>query len=195
MLPVRPIFSPSPWPGTPGDGRPAACKSPSDCLPGGRLNLLLSYAGWHPDPWVERLPRLLEPMGILSHRAGSGKEAQDVIKSIQIHIAVVDLGLPLDLTPAGITSSDQASAPELEEGGARLLELLHRMSTPPPTVVVKRARSQRDDHRDMAQALRMGAFAVVDRPHDAHDLNVLLEVLRRCLGRFYDGRWPGALPS
>jgi len=130
-------------------------------------------------------------MGILSHRAGSGKEAQDVIKSIQIHIAVVDLGLPLDLTPAGVASTEQGSAPELEEGGARLLELLHRMSTPPPTVVVKRARSVRDDHRDMAQALRMGAFAVVDRPHDAHDLNVLLEVLRRCLGRFYDGRWPG----
>lgn len=160
-------------------------------MPGGRLNLLLSYAGWHPDPWVERLPRLLEPMGILSHRAGSGRQAQDVIQSVPIHIAVVDLGLPLDPTPPGV--GEQVGAPELEEGGARLLELLHRMSTPPPTVVVKRARSQRDDHRDMAQALRMGAFAVVDRPHDAHDLNVMLEVLRRCLCRFYKGRWPGSV--
>ena len=171
----------------PHPGNPASC-----CPPGGRLNLLLSYAGWHPDPWVDRLPKLLEPMGILSHRAGSGREAQDVIKSIPIHIAVVDLGLPLDLTPVGVVvDADAPVAPELEEGGARLLELLHRMSTPPPTVVVKRARSVRDDHRDMAQALRMGVFAVVDRPHDAHDLNVLLEVLRRCLGRFYQGRWPG----
>ncbi len=193
MIPIRPILaSDSASPGTPGDGGRNLCGT-SDSVPGGRLNLLLSYAGWHPDPWVERLPRLLEPMGVLSHRAGSGREAQDVIKSIPIHIAVVDLGLPLDLTPQAV--SEQTSAPELEEGGARLLELLHRMSTPPPTVVVKRARSQRDDHRDMAQALRMGAFAVVDRPHDVHDLNVLLEVLRRCLGRFYKGRWPGALPS
>lgn len=194
MLPVRPTFSPSALPGLPGEGGGGAGQSGAECPPGGRLNLLLSYAGWQPDPWVERLPRLLEPMGILSHRAGSGKQAQDVIKSVQIHIAVVDLGLPLDPTPPGV-NLDQGSAPELEEGGARLLELLHRMSTPPPTVVVKRARSQRDDHRDMAQALRMGAFAVVDRPHDAQDLNVLLEVLRRCLGRFYQGRWPGALPS
>ncbi|MBL8876912.1 MAG: hypothetical protein JNM86_14035 [Phycisphaerae bacterium] len=191
MLPMRPIFSPASQPGTPGEGGSGACKKPSDCLPGGRLNLLLSYAGWHQDPWVDRLPKLLEPMGVLSHRAESGREAQDVIKSIPIHIAVVDLGLPLDPTSQDLR--DAASAPELEEGGARLLELLHRMSTPPPTVVVKRARSQRDDHRDMAQALRMGAFAVVDRPHDVHDLNVLLEVLRRCLGRFYKGRWPGSV--
>ncbi|MBS0189542.1 MAG: hypothetical protein U0573_08930 [Phycisphaerales bacterium] len=166
-------------------GHPDNPASSQPCAAGPRLNLLLSYAGWHPDPWVDRLPRLLEPMGVISHRAGSGKQAQDVIKSVPIHIAVVDLGLPLDVA-AG-------PAPELEEGGARLLELLHRMTTPPPTVVVKRARSARDDHREMAQALRLGAFAVVDRPHDANDLNVLLEVLRRCLCRFYQGRWPGGV--
>ena len=36
-----------------------------------------------------------------------------------------------------------------------------------------------------------GAFAVVDRPRGSSDLEVMLEVLRRCLGRFYQGRWPG----
>lgn len=187
MLPTSPNLFPENPPQAPGSGCTSS-STPSNC----RLNLLLSYAGWHPDPWVDRLPRLLEPMGIQSHRAGSGRQAQDVIKSIPIHIAVVDLGLPLDPTPRLASSSnpDASIAPELEEGGSRLLELLHRMSTPPPTVVVKRARSERDDTRDMAHALRLGAFAVVDRPHDAHDLNVLLEVLRRCLGRFYDGRWP-----
>ncbi|MFO0861031.1 MAG: hypothetical protein U0570_10770 [Phycisphaerales bacterium] len=172
-------------------GHPDNPSSPhphAPCATGPRLNLLLSYAGWHRDPWVDRLGLMLEPMGIQSHRAESGKQAQDVIKSIPIHIAVVDLGLPLD-----VTAATAGPAPELEEGGARLLELLHRMTTPPPTVVVKRARSARDDHREMAHALRLGAFAVVDRPHDANDLNVLLEVLRRCLCRFYQGRWPGGV--
>jgi hypothetical protein len=37
----------------------------------------------------------------------------------------------------------------------------------------------------------LGAFAVVDRPRQASDLNLMLEVLRRCLLRHYDGMWPG----
>ena len=175
-------------PGPPSAGQtPPGTPAPTPSTPphSGRLNLLLSYAGWQPDPWVERLPPLLEPMGVQSLRAATGREAQDVIRHNPIHIAVVDLGLPLD------TVDTDADAPELSEGGSRLLELLHRLDQPPPTVVVKRARSTRDDHRDMAAALRLGAFAVVDRPRDQHDLNLILEVLRRCLTRFYQGRWPG----
>jgi hypothetical protein len=57
---------------------------------------------------------------------------------------------------------------------------------------VKRGRTHRDDCREITAALRMGAFAVVDRPRDAHDLEMMLEVLRRCLTRHYQGRWPGA---
>jgi CheY-like chemotaxis protein len=149
---------------------------------GSRLNLLLSYAGWHPDPWVERLPVLLEPMGIQSLRATTGRQASQVIQKSPIHIAVVDLGLPLDETAAG---------PSPEEAGPRLLELLARLSQPPPTVVVKRSRTHRDDSREIAAALRAGAFAVIDRPRDSRDLELLLEVLRRCLARHYQGRWPG----
>ncbi len=148
-----------------------------------RLHLLLSYAGWQPDPWVERLPRLLDPMGIISHRAQTGKQASDLIRSTPIHVAVVDLGLPLD-------DRDTPTADEFTEGGPRLLELLSRLSSPPPVLAVKRSRSHRDDSRDIAAALRWGAFAVLDRPHDAHGLNVMLEVLRRCLVRKYGGCWP-----
>ncbi|HRQ72173.1 MAG TPA: hypothetical protein PLU35_04005, partial [Phycisphaerales bacterium] len=82
-----------------------------------------------------------------------------------------------------------------EEGGPRLLEILRRLDQPPPTVVVKRARSHRDDCREIAAALRAGAFAVIDRPHGPNDLEVMLEVLRRCLLRFYRGRWPGPDPT
>jgi len=126
-------------------------------------------------------------MGVISHRAGTGKEASQVISSFPIHIAVVDLGLPLDI-PA-CTSIEESS--EFEEGGSRLLELLTRLDEPPPVVAVKRARTHRDDSREISAALRLGAFAIVDRPRDLTDLNLMLEVLRRCLERHYKGRWPG----
>ncbi|MFG0241811.1 MAG: hypothetical protein ACF8R9_03385 [Phycisphaerales bacterium JB054] len=148
----------------------------------GRLNLLLSYAGWQDESWADRLPRLLEPMGIASLRADNGREASQVISHNRIHMAVVDLGLPLD------ASADAANAPE---GGPRLLEILRRLDQPPPTVVVKRGKGHREDCREINAALRAGAFAVIDRPHSASDLERLLEVLRRCLTRYYQGRWPG----
>lgn len=152
--------------------------------PGGRLNLLLSHAHWQSECWADRLPPLLEPMGIQSFKAQTGKQASSVIATVPIHIAVVDLSLPLDASAA-----EQAAS--MEEGGTRILELLSRLDQPPPTLVVKRGRTHRDDAREMATALRTGAFAVLDRPRDHADINLLLEVMRRVLTRFYSGRWPG----
>lgn len=155
--------------------------------PGGgvRLNLLLSYAGRHENPWVERLPTLLEPMGIRSLRAGTGQEATRVIQSCPVHIAIVDLGLPMEASSAGYAS----------EGGPRILELLRRLDAPPPIVAVKPTSTHRDDARHIAAALRAGVFAVVDRPHGQGDLELMLGVLQRCLSRFYHNRWPGELSS
>lgn len=150
---------------------------------GSRLNLLLSCGAWQADPWIDRLPRLLEPMGVQSHHARTGAQASGIIKVTPIHVAVVDLALPLD---------EQATPPDpdLAEGGPRLLELLARLDSPPPVVAVKRSRTHRDDARDIAAALRLGAFTVIDRPRDLADLNLVLDVLRRCLERHYKGCWP-----
>jgi hypothetical protein len=57
-------------------------------------------------------------------------------------------------------------------------------------VAVKRPRTHRSDARDISAALRLGAFAIIDRPSGAGDLDLLLEVLRRILERRYAGRWP-----
>jgi len=46
-------------------------------------------------------------------------------------------------------------------------------------------------HIDPTQDGAEVAFAVIDRPRDVTDLEVMLEVLRRCLHRFYRGQWPG----
>lgn len=152
--------------------------------PGGRLNLLLSAAGWQRDPWVNRLPRILEPIGVRSHVAASARSAQRVIESNPIHIAIVDLALPLD----------DGAEPATDESGIALLDLLSRLAVPPPTVVIKRRRSARDDRREIAAALKAGAFAVVDRPNAQSDLEMLLDVLGRCLNRHYAGRWPNSQP-
>lgn len=149
--------------------------------PAGRLNLLLSCASWRDDSWADRLPRLLEPMGVWSVRARSAREAEHVIRIVPVHIAVVDLGLPFDDEVGAGRSADEA--------GTRILELLRRLADPPPTVIVKAPRTHRDDARHLNAALRCGAFAVVDRT--AIDLEQMLEVLRRCLRRFYHDRWPG----
>ena len=148
---------------------------------GNRLNLLLSWGGWQNESWVDRLPALLEPMGVHYLRVRTAREAERAIRTNPVHIAVVDLGLPLDSTPT-------TPAPS-EEAGPRVLELLRRLESPPPTVVVQRPRSARDASRHMSHALRCDAFAVVDRA--AADVELMLKVLQRCLQRFYHGRWPG----
>lgn len=163
----------------PGSGSGCAADAKQD--PSNRLNLLLSYAGWDLDPWVDRLPRLLDPMGVRSLCAADAREAGRVIDANPIHIAVVDLALPLE--PAADRSKS-------EEAGPRILDLLARLATPPPTLVIKRGRTSRDDHREMSAALRAGAFAVLDRPRQHSDVETLLELLRRILSRHYANRWP-----
>ncbi|TVQ33523.1 MAG: response regulator [Phycisphaeraceae bacterium] len=150
----------------------------------GRLNMLLSYGGWRSDSWAERLPCLLQPMGVRAWRVDSGRDAARLLQSgSPFHIAVVDLRLPLDRSPAG-----EGTKERMEEGGSRLLELLARLPDPPPTIVVKASRTQRDDARELAEALRRGVFTVVDRPVD---LELMLELFRRILRRHYEDRWPG----
>ncbi len=121
-------------------------------------------------------------MGILSLEARTGAHASRIIQTTPIHVAVVDLALPLD-------DADDVT-PELSEGGSRILELLARLESPPPVVAVKRSRTHRDDTRDISSALRLGAFAIIDRPSGLSDLNLILDILRRCLERHHRGCWP-----
>lgn len=157
---------------TPGSNQPGGV--------GGRLNLLVSCASWRADTWADALPRLLEPMGVSAVRARSARQAEQLIRHQPVHIAVVDLGLPLN----------DAQADEAEEAGVRVLDLLFRLDAPPPTVVVRSSRTTRESSRDLTAALKCGAFAVVDR--QAATLELMLSVMQRCLHRFYAGRWPVA---
>lgn len=149
---------------------------------GGRLNLLLSYGGWRDECWADQLPRLLEPMGVQTVRATTAKDAMRLVQTHTVHIAVVDLALPLDL------AAQSDPSPASEEAGPRVLDLLNRLDAPPPTLVIKRRKSRRDDIRELATALHAGAFAVLEPPVQ---LETILETMRRVLRRYYSDRWPG----
>lgn len=146
-----------------------------------RLNLLLSHADWQHDQWADRLEPLLTPMGIQAHRAPDARAASRLLDSTPIHLAIVDLSVPLE-----------GSTP-LAEAGWKILELLaSAQADQAPTLVIRRRRSAREQIQEMNAALRLGAFAVLDRPKEPSDFELLLEVLRRALTRHYQGRWPTA---
>ena len=145
--------------------------------PDSRLNLLLSYGGWREHAAVKQLPRLLEPMGIRALEADTGEEATSLIEHQPVHIAVVDLEIPLN-----------ATANRQEPAGPRILQLLRRLDQPPPTIVIRpRQASNRQDARQLTASLREGAFAVIDRPLQ---LETILDTLRRVLRRHYQDTWP-----
>jgi CheY-like chemotaxis protein len=150
----------------------------------GRLNMLLSYDSWRPESWADLLPRLLAPMGVTAYRVHSGREATEMLRhGPRFHVAVVDLALPLE------AGAERREACREEACGARLLQLLERLPSPPPTVVINRQGSSREREAQTAAALRHGAFSVVQRPVD---MELMLEVFRRLLQRHYQNRWPGA---
>ncbi|MFW5653894.1 MAG: hypothetical protein ACOC0P_07585 [Planctomycetota bacterium] len=204
------------------------CASPQlDAGTTARLNLLLSDTDWREQGVADQLPRLLTPMGVMTYRVNSGREAEDLIREIVVHIAVVDLRLPLRPRPrpatpppstfsggsvkGGAPAGPPASATTSSgaapgsgsgaarvggsidnDGGIRILQLLRRLESPPPTIVV---RGQADrtlaNQRTLRDALREGAFAVIDSPVQ---LEVLLETLRRILRRYYADAWPDQQP-
>lgn len=194
-----------------------------------RLTLLLSWADWRPSTWMNTLPPLLEPLGISSVWARSAREAERVIRTRIVHIAIVDLGVPLDgrcghggggvdgLGRATGNRRDQSNAsvphwlspidpseiplhhpipshpqddhdPSREHAGTRILDLLRRLETPPPTVILKDPHYSRDEARHLRAALHHDAFAVLDRA--GADAEQMLKVLMRVMQRFYQGRWP-----
>ena len=104
--------------------------------------------------WPEQLPRLLDPLGVRSICVESGRKAEEVICSTPVHIAVIDLAIPLD---------DLDDTGRREEAGPRMLKLIRRLEPTPPTVVIRGAQpTERERTRALTAALRVGA-----RPENA----------------------------
>ncbi len=120
--------------------------------------------------------RLLEPHGVSVLQARSCSEATHIIRVHAVHIAVVDLALPFDAHTLGG-----------EPAGTRVIQILRRLEQPPPMVVVRPPQpTRRENSRSLMEALKEGAFSVVDRPCDSE---MMLRVLHRIVERYYPDRW------
>lgn len=170
--------------------------------PNTRLNVLITEdRPQAPEHWTAQLPRLLEPQGVTAYTARSGREAISVAEQVRIHAAVIDLGTPLyggdtsspsrDNSPARPAPGEQTWTGAVSSNtaaGLWLLELLRRLPYRPPVVVVRGpALTQRQFDRVMREALRLGAFSVVNKPVD---LEQILTVFRQLIDRRYRGSWP-----
>jgi len=138
-----------------------------------RFTVLLAneQEGWH-----QTVCRLLEPQGVQTLSARSGREALRLMESTPIHAAVLDMQMP-------------------QLGGlqvVRLLRELHKAEqakdreAPPAPPAILLA----DDLTShlLREALGMHVFSVLSKPVD---FNVLLGVLARVLRRYHRSRWPG----
>lgn len=138
--------------------------------------MLLTEDRPHPEEhWLSQLPRLLEPQGVVAYVARNGREAIGLAEQFQFHAAVIDLGTPTEPAARNIAET-------------WLLELIARLPQRPPMVVLRGpAYNRAQAERLLRDALRLGAFSVLDKPVQ---IEQLLNVLRRLIDRHYHGQWP-----
>lgn len=149
-----------------------------------RFNVLLTEDRPHSDVhWISQLPRLLQPQGVMAYVAGTGREAVELAERTEIHAAVIDLGTPIG------DAADAADPVRAAPGGFWMLELMRRLPSRPPVVMLRPpAFSRRQADRILTEALRLGVFSVMNKPVD---LEQLLAVFQRLIDRRYRGAWPG----
>jgi CheY-like chemotaxis protein len=128
-----------------------------------RFTVLL--ADEHED-WHRTVRQLLEPQGVQTVAAHSGREALQLIESTPIHVAVLDSNMP-------------------QLGGLQVVKLMREMKErqAPPAILLANHLTQHLLH----EALGMHVFSVLSKPVD---FNSLLDALARVMRRHYEGRWP-----
>jgi CheY-like chemotaxis protein len=149
-----------------------------------RFNVLVTEDRAHgPEYWTIQLARLLEPQGVTTFVARSGREAVALAGRESLHAAVIDLNIPME-----------GSASEAKRGVATeplwVLELMRRLPERPPVVAVLHpSLARREQERLIREALRLGVYSVLTKPIGVEDL---LPVFKSLVDRRYRGAWPGA---
>ena len=131
--------------------------------PSSRLTVLLAneQEGWH-----QTVRQLLEPQGVQTLSARSGREALQLIERQPIHVAVLDQQMP-------------------QLGGLQVVKLMREMhKQAPPAILLAHDLSS----HLLREALGMHVFSVLSKPVDP---NLLLDALARVLRRYYESKWPG----
>jgi DNA-binding NtrC family response regulator len=129
--------------------------------PSSRLTVLLAedQEGWH-----RTVRGLLEPQGVQTLTARTGRQALDLISHNDIHVAVLDQQMP-------------------QMGGLQVIKLLKDVKTAPPSILLT---NQLTNHL-LHEALGMHVFTVLSKPVD---FNLLLDALARVLRRYHESKWP-----
>ncbi|MGD0387574.1 MAG: response regulator [Tepidisphaeraceae bacterium] len=116
------------------------------------------------EEWHQTVRDLLRPQGVQTVIAHSGREALDLIESIPVHVAVLDVQMP-------------------QLGGLQVIRLLRELHKATPTILLA---NHLTNHL-LQEALGMQVFSVLSKPVD---FNVLLDALARVLRRYHENRWP-----
>jgi CheY-like chemotaxis protein len=132
-----------------------------NAVPASRLTVLLAD---EQESWHSTVRGLLEPQGVQTLSARTGREALDLIQTKPIHVAVLDQAMP-------------------QMGGMQVIRLMREMPGAPPAILLT---SQLTNHL-LQEALGMHVFTVLSKPVD---FNLLLDALARVLRRHHESRWP-----
>jgi CheY-like chemotaxis protein len=126
-----------------------------------RFTVLLAneQEGWH-----QTVRQLLEPQGVQTVAARSGREALDLIESTPVHAAVLDAQMP-------------------QLGGMQVVRLMRDLHKSTPAILLANDLTS----SLLREALSMHVFSVLSKPVD---FNVLLDSLARLLRRYHHSRWP-----
>ncbi len=141
-----------------------------------RLRILLTQdRRRETEHWTTQLPQLLAAIGIETATATSGEQALDLAKQQPVHAAFVDLGTPR--MPDQAPTTAEADQP----GGLWLLRVLRTQPSHPAVIIVNgHAYSQKRAQRFHNEALRLGAFSVINRPIQ---LEQMLSTAKRVMDR------------
>jgi CheY-like chemotaxis protein len=138
-------------------------------LPVGHKNRLTVLLANEQENWHQTIARLLEPQGVQTISAHSGREALRLLESTPVHVAVLDQQMP-------------------QLGGLQVIRMMREMNNAPPAILLSNDLTS----ALLREALGMHVFSVLSKPVD---LNVLLDALARVLRRHYESRWPGGSNS
>jgi CheY-like chemotaxis protein len=118
------------------------------------------------EDWHKTVRGLLEPQGVQTISARSGREALDLIESQPVHAAVLDQQMP-------------------QLGGMQVIRLMNEQTkAAPPAILLA---NDLTSHL-LREALGMHVFSVLSKPVDT---NLLLDALARVLRRYHASQWPG----
>lgn len=126
-----------------------------------RLTVLLAN---EQEAWHHTVRQLLEPQGVHTVSARNGRDALHLIKSMPVHVAVLDAQMP-------------------QLGGLQVIKLMREQSPHPVPILL----SGHLTNHLLQEALGMQVFSVLSKPVD---FNLLLDSLARILRRYHENRWP-----